>query len=271
MSGTKSRINEDVALLKQSKRYKAAQYFKKYSIWRFSDPYYLLNAAVVLSFPFLRHHFSLDFLSLQNTGGLSKEGHIWSILALYLLLKYIHSPNLDVFFSYVFLYTKATIVLVGFMCGDYSVCFSYGALFLALFLFVKNPEFDGPNDVLLLDPNSFRENILQSNSNIVWVVYMYATWCPPCAQISPIFSELSITCDTAHDHEVVKFAKIDVGRFEQVAKQFDVDTSTRTRLLPTIAMFRNGKMERRLPSLGQPMTSLGIYGLVSFAIFSHPF
>lgn len=99
----------------------------------------------------------------------------------------------------------------------------------------------------LLDGKSAVEafhNVI-SNGNVV--VDFYATWCPPCKAMLPIVDELS------HELDTVKFVKIDVDKFSEIASGFKVgDESFSVGSIPQFFMFKDGKLQDHLKG-GLPM------------------
>lgn len=60
----------------------------------------------------------------------------------------------------------------------------------------------------------------------------YATWCPPCKQIAPIYNQLSI----AHAAEgKFAFVKVNVDEAREIAAQYGIQA------MPTFLLFKNGK------------------------------
>lgn len=75
-----------------------------------------------------------------------------------------------------------------------------------------------------------------SNGNVV--VDFYATWCPPCKAMLPIVDELSQELDT------VKFVKIDVDKFSEIASGFKIgDESFSIGSVPQFFIFKDGKLQ----------------------------
>mmetsp|Transcript_15927 Transcript_15927/g.36729 ORF Transcript_15927/g.36729 Transcript_15927/m.36729 type:complete len:137 (-) Transcript_15927:325-735(-) len=68
------------------------------------------------------------------------------------------------------------------------------------------------------------------NINSKSVVYLTATWCPPCKMISPIYDELSKD-DAFHQ---VAFGKVDVDENQEAAIKFEVSA------VPTFVFSNNG-------------------------------
>jgi thioredoxin-like negative regulator of GroEL len=56
----------------------------------------------------------------------------------------------------------------------------------------------------------------------------------------------------------LKFAKIDVARYQELADEFNIDTSGSSSQLPTVILFTGGKEDRRLPAFkdGQVVKTL---------------
>jgi thioredoxin 1 len=70
------------------------------------------------------------------------------------------------------------------------------------------------------------------NAHTYLIADFYATWCPPCKQIAPIYNQLSST------HAVpgkFAFVKINVDEQREVAGQYGVTA------MPTFMLFKDGK------------------------------
>lgn len=79
--------------------------------------------------------------------------------------------------------------------------------------------------VIHLDKEDFYDII--SNGKVV--VDFFATWCGPCKMLGPVFEKVS---DEVND---VKFVKLDVDKFNDIARQYGVMS------VPTLILFENGK------------------------------
>jgi thioredoxin 1 len=70
------------------------------------------------------------------------------------------------------------------------------------------------------------------NAHTYLIADFYATWCPPCKQIAPIYSQLS----TAHASPgKFAFVKINVDEQREIAAQYGVTA------MPTFMVFKDGK------------------------------
>jgi thioredoxin 1 len=72
------------------------------------------------------------------------------------------------------------------------------------------------------------------NSDTPVLIDFYADWCAPCRTLSPIIQEVKNELG-----ENIKIVKIDVDKNESLAQRLQVMS------IPTVAIFRNGKMEWR--------------------------
>ncbi len=65
------------------------------------------------------------------------------------------------------------------------------------------------------------------------IVDFFATWCGPCKMLGPVFEKVS---EEVND---VKFVKLDVDKFNDIARQYGVMS------VPTLILFENGKEIRK--------------------------
>jgi thioredoxin 1 len=70
------------------------------------------------------------------------------------------------------------------------------------------------------------------NAHTYLIADFYATWCPPCKQIAPIYNQLSTTHATPGKFA---FVKINVDEQRELAAQYGVTA------MPTFMVFKDGK------------------------------
>lgn len=71
------------------------------------------------------------------------------------------------------------------------------------------------------------KNIINSEYALV---DFFATWCGPCKMMAPVLENLSSSRDN------IKIAKVDVDRFESLARTYGVMS------IPTLILFKNGQV-----------------------------
>ena len=70
------------------------------------------------------------------------------------------------------------------------------------------------------------------NAHTYLIADFYATWCPPCKQIAPIYNQLSTTHAAPG---AFAFVKINVDEQREIAGQYGVTA------MPTFMLFKDGK------------------------------
>lgn len=83
-------------------------------------------------------------------------------------------------------------------------------------------------DILIVDKNNFQKEVIESELPVV--VDAYATWCPPCRAMVPVFSEISKELEGK-----VKFVKFNIDEDRDLAKQLNIQA------VPTFIFFKEGK------------------------------
>lgn len=115
----------------------------------------------------------------------------------------------------------------------------------------SHPVYNGPTEVEWLNPSAFNERVTtttrRKDADVAWVVMFYADWSPSCAHLDPTFAAISRDFTTS----TLRFAKVDLGRWPQVAKQHSInlDAFGSASQVPTIILFEKGEERARLPQL----------------------
>jgi len=86
-----------------------------------------------------------------------------------------------------------------------------------------------------IDSQNFNDFI---NERELCLVDIWAEWCGPCKQLSPIIDEIS-----SEVNENILICKMDADSNMDICKQFDV------RNIPTLLLFKNGKLIDRTNGL----------------------
>ena len=105
----------------------------------------------------------------------------------------------------------------------------------AVFAFAGGPSEKKEKSIKILSTESF-DNFIKKG---VVVVDFWATWCAPCRVQGPIVEDLS------KEMKNVKFGKLDVDKNRQVASKYGI------RAIPTLIIFKDGKVAERIVGLHQ--------------------
>ncbi|KAK3084536.1 hypothetical protein FSP39_014888 [Pinctada imbricata] len=135
-------------------------------------------------------------------------------------------------------------VLNGYMYYRTNVIVSviYGLLCLFHMIFLPKPGYKGPEFITYFRESNLQEE-LERDKRIVWVVCFYAAWSPQCVNFAPIFSEIS----SEYHLDNLRFGKIDISRYPEAGKHFNVDSSSWSKQLPSVILFKDGKEDHRKP------------------------
>jgi len=124
----------------------------------------------------------------------------------------------------------------------------YGLVYCFLFamqaMLLPEPTYKGPENITYFRANGL-EDELRRDPKVTWLVTFYAAWSPSSVNFSPIFAKISANYGLPN----LKFGKLDVGRYPEVADKHLISTSALTRQLPTVIMFQEGKEVGRVPAI----------------------
>jgi thioredoxin 1 len=106
------------------------------------------------------------------------------------------------------------------------------------------------SSVIEITKDNFKKEVLESKAPVI--LDAYATWCPPCKAVAPIFDTLSREMSGK-----VKFVKFNVDSDASLARELDITS------MPTFLMFKEGKMvgrETGVPSLDKNAFAFNLIG-----------
>lgn len=211
---------------------------------RFISAYYILNTAVILTYPLFslwaRHEYASAVTMLDGW-----EKQTLTTLGAMALAKFIRKVNIDSFVSDMFMFTKSGILLLSWMM-DQRIFSWYCVAYAMLFLYVRRPEYKGPSRIEWLNPATLKRLVLEpddTDKNVAWLVEFYASWSPPCVSLEPTFADLSCKYTTAD----LKFAKFDLMRWPQTGEEYGINVAGTSKQLPTLILFEKGKEAVRVP------------------------
>lgn len=85
---------------------------------------------------------------------------------------------------------------------------------------------------VVINKENFESEVLKSDKPVL--VDFWATWCGPCAMLSPIIKEI------AEENPDIKVCKADVDENMELAQQFKIS------VVPTLLAFKDGKVVNTL-------------------------
>lgn len=110
-------------------------------------------------------------------------------------------------------------------------------------LIFPEPTYSGPNNVIYFRDLQGLDEELSRNKKVTWLVAFYTVWNPACVTFAPTFAKLS----TEFHLDNFKFGKIDIGRYPEAGKKYNVNDSSLSKQLPTVILFQEGKEVFRRP------------------------
>ncbi|VEL29836.1 unnamed protein product [Protopolystoma xenopodis] len=207
-------------------------------------PYHLTNIALSIFFVVSKItpricSFLYDTCSLQV-----QEYELLIFLGSFITLRNKRQFSIPDYFAHFCLFAKiCNLIMLWRQSTSYSIV--YGVFWLLQTTFLHQPAYDGPDKVLYFRDTTFEEEVLRLDSRVTWLIAFYTAWSPACIKLAPIFSELS----SEYGLPNLKFGKVDVTRFPELARSQSIDTSTWSRQLPTIIIFRGGREIDRRPGI----------------------
>ncbi|GBG29317.1 Thioredoxin-related transmembrane protein 2 [Hondaea fermentalgiana] len=241
---------------------------------RFLQPYYLVNAALLVTYvpvrllllrpdPALAERAAAATGNGEETGGglfqldaylgLPREFEILITLALYLAMQYRRARSIEGFVSTAITYSKLAVVLMAYF-GNRTVFYWYVIIFSMLAILLQSPKFAWSEKVEEIDAE--QAEALQSASSASGTASKKAKsksvllFCgvegnQSCAEFVPSFSWLA----DKHASKNLTFARVDLGDNDETASKLKVQTTIESIQLPSMLLFQNGVEQRRLPPL----------------------
>ncbi|GAB6030213.1 hypothetical protein CHUAL_005885 [Chamberlinius hualienensis] len=208
-------------------------------------PHYFANLLLCLSFYVLRTVYPFCYLLFPETRcELNwREWEISIFMAVVIVFKTRKqgATSMLLYLSSAFMYCKIGNLIL-YMYNDPRIGIIYGVLCLVQLLLLPEPSYSGPQNIIYFRGSDLEEE-LKRDRRVVWVVSFYAAWSPACINLAPVFAELS----SEYVLENLKFGKLDVARYPEVAKKFYVNDSSLSQQLPSILIFKDGKEFERRP------------------------
>jgi len=184
-----------------------------------------------------------DQVSYHQTLRFCQEMQVLAMLVVSLYTKWRRSNSIPEFLPMLFMHCKIGILICTWV-SDYRFTGWYALAFFVMFFVLHQREDTGPSKVVSLSMGEFQT--VTEDCDAVWLVEFYTTWAKNCIPFSATWNRLSIQ----YGSDKIKFAKVDVGRFQSLAKIYKINTSAYgNHELPTLILFEKGEPapNQRLP------------------------
>jgi thiol-disulfide isomerase/thioredoxin len=222
------------------------------SLVHFLHPHFVTNILLGVIFYILKTCPPVCELLFDDCQLEMREWELLTFLGCVIVMKNRKSPSYTMYLETACMFAK---MLSTFLFLRQSPL--YGSLYIIACLlhlvFLPEPVYKGPDYVTFFrGPNL--EHEIERDKRINWLIEFYTPWAPTCVSFSSAFSELS----AKYNLDNLKFGKIDVGRFPEVSKKFQIDTSAWSKQLPTVILFQGGKETRRRPMIDSKGKVVGL-------------
>jgi thioredoxin 1 len=84
------------------------------------------------------------------------------------------------------------------------------------------------------------------SSHTYLIADFYATWCPPCKTIAPIFEQLSTSTASSPAANKIAFVKINVDEQREIAAEYGITA------MPTFLVFKDSKVTETIRGANPP-------------------
>lgn len=206
------------------------------------DVHYLTNIALASSYFLLKNiphlcEFFFDSCLLEW-----REVEILMLLVISVAVKTRRASTWLQLVSTICTFSKAANVILYWREGPIQVFF-YCLLWFLHFVFLPQPAYKGPEKVQYFRSTNL-EHEIKRDERVTWLVCFYAPWSPPCKDFTPVFAEISNKFGGLNNF---KFAKFDANLYPDIAKKFNISTSSLSKQLPTLVLFEKGIETKRRP------------------------
>ena len=216
-------------------------------IVEFFHGYYILNMLVSAVFPLLRgiEPLCVCMFEKDENGACTfdyRDIEIMMFLAFIIVIKNRKWQSTKEYIANLFMFSKCANVLL-LMRQDLRWGSLYALICVILFIAFPEPSYSGPDNISYFRASGLDEALLQ-NPKKVYLVEFFAVWSPECSRISNTFAKLSLRYGNDH----FKFCKLDATKYEKVAEKYRIDCSVKSKNLPTLVLFEDGKEKMRRPT-----------------------
>ncbi|KAK5897029.1 thioredoxin-related transmembrane protein 2-A [Pseudochaenichthys georgianus] len=210
-------------------------------------PYYIASVIMTVAFLLVRKAPGLcEQLATQREDGNScdfdwRELEILMFLGAIVMMKNRRAITMEQHVGNLFMFSKVANVILFFRL-DIRLGIFYLTLCVAFVMTCKPPLYMGPEYIKYFSDKTIGEE-LRKDSRVTWIVEFYANWSSDCQSFAPVFADLSLK----YNCPGLRFGKVDIGRYGEVAERYRVSTSPLARQLPSLMLFQEGQELMRRP------------------------
>ncbi|XP_062381301.1 thioredoxin-related transmembrane protein 2-A [Sardina pilchardus] len=210
-------------------------------------PYYIVSFVISVAFLLIRKCPGIcENLPSQREDGDScnfdwREVEILMFLSAIVMMKNRRAFTVEHHIGNLLLFSKVASTILFFRV-DIRLGLFYLALCLVFVMTCKPPIYMGPEYITYFSDKTIEEE-LKRDSRVTWIVEFYANWSPECQSFAPVFAELSLK----YHCTFLRFGKLDVGRYGEMAESYKVKPSPLSKQMPSLIIFQNGREIMRRP------------------------
>jgi thiol-disulfide isomerase/thioredoxin len=204
--------------------------------------HYIVDILLATSFILLKATPYVCDLIYENCILEWREYEILILLMIFVAIRSRKAATGTQFISMLCTYAKAANVVLYWREEPWYVLF-YGLACFLHFVFLPQPIYRGPSRIKEFRGTNLTHEI-GSDDRIVWLVCFYAHWNSSCREFSSVFAQLS---NKYGDLNNLKFAKLDAYKYQDLARSYNISTSSLSKQLPTLILFKKGQEFKRRP------------------------
>ncbi|XP_059410412.1 thioredoxin-related transmembrane protein 2-B [Carassius carassius] len=212
-------------------------------------PYYIASLFMSVAFLLVRKTPGIcEHLSTQREDGNScdfdwREVEILMFLSAIVMMKNRRAITIEQHLGNIILFSKVANVILFFRL-DIRLGLLYLTLCIVFLMICKPPIYMGPEYIKYFSDKTIDDE-LEKDNRVTWIVEFFANWSPECQSFASVYADLSLKYNCAG----LKFGKVDIGRYSEVAKKYRVSTSPLSKQLPSLVLFQGGKEIMRRPQV----------------------
>lgn len=213
------------------------------SIVQVLHPHYVTNLLLSITFYILKVTPPFCYTLFEDCELEMREWELMTFLGCVIVMKNRKQPSYMAYLGTIFMFSKL-LSMVLFFRQNALLAVIYTIFCLLHVAFLPEPTYSGPKFITYFQGNNFEEEI-RNDQRISWVICFYAAWSPTCVNFSPVFAQLS----AKYHLDNLKFGKIDINRYTDIAQKFRINHGSMSKQLPTVMLIQNGREVARQPEI----------------------